>query len=378
MTYGYGYGGRGFLDPTTLPEYYGPSGDDIAQAFIHRDERQRRDRQDKLAADEHNLRMREGEYRLKHQQDTDPLEDAMKRAHAAAEGILLPGQGDQAQPPQPPMRRVGDTLVPGQPQQDVYDMSPVQGTAHALPGSFNPVTGVHNPSDVDLGGGYRMPYNMTREGAMRADSSDLGGFGFNPQQAGYLSRHPEHIAPFMDDKRSGYRPQTYDEAVRFYRATHPRWEWDANGPQPQGGLTMQQALIEARTMAAAQDAERMGNDEAYQGPLAGRDYMRAQQMYFGPGGAGYNTGAPRGRRPEPIPNARPGQRRPEPIPNAGPVQGRPVPLPNAQPGGGDDRSAQLQQIRGMIPKNASPAHVRAVLRKHGLSDTEINQVLGQR
>src|SRR5260370_1134764 len=59
--------------------------------------------------------------------------------------------------------------------------NPDQGfTAHELPGAFNPMTGMHNRPDIDLGGGYHMPYGATPEGRQGGSAQELMESGLLP------------------------------------------------------------------------------------------------------------------------------------------------------------------------------------------------------
>ncbi len=263
--------------PRVLPESYGPSGDQIAGAFARREARRR---QGILDTQE--------QARFAHEQGGWGLEDAIRRATAREHGIVGPGEAPGVAPPaatQPlppaqvpsrgsvysdrdpgfalpgPGRDVDPGFTQPGPQRDIdpgftaprrggdiYDMTPVQGTAHALPGAFNPVTGTHNPADVDLGGGYHLQGTMTPEGRRSRDVAALTGAhipGITPELAMYLADHPEHIAPFIQRAygRAGQRwePQSEEEALDYEGklAALRRRE-----TQPRGELTMEQALAQ--------------------------------------------------------------------------------------------------------------------------------------
>ncbi len=244
--------------PRVLPEYYGPNGDQIANAFYNQAGRKRQNMLDTRAGKESDARLAESTYRLQHEQQIDPLEDAIRRATAREHGIMGPGEqgatdmqpGGQSglppvQMPQQPPPAAGPPT--GKVMNPLYDMTPVEGTAHALPGAFNPVTGTHNPADVNLGGGYRLQGAMTPEGRRGRDASELAAAhipGLTPELAMYLSDHPEHIAPFIQRAygRVGQRwePGSEEEALdyegKLAALRHHETQRQA------GQLTLEQAL----------------------------------------------------------------------------------------------------------------------------------------
>lgn len=277
---GYGYGGYGGYSPRARPEYYGPTGEGIVDAFAARDAANRQSGIDKGNAEEQQVRIAGERQRQKQISDLTPLEEAIMRAHARDQGILGPGEhgeespSGQGLPPasdvgimgqrggvggasgNPPMR--GNTTQ-GQPANPMYDTSRVAGTAHALPGAFNPVTGQHNPADVDLGGGYHLAGSMTREGRHARALQELSGAhipGMTPELASYLADHPEHIGPMLDAQfRRGagggrYEPSTQAEWMQNERflSSLPR-----RGQDEKPEMSLEHALAQVDEMYGSRD-----------------------------------------------------------------------------------------------------------------------------
>ncbi len=170
--------------PRVLPEYYGPNGDQIANAFYNQAGRKRQNMLDTRAGKESDARLAESTYRLQHEQQIDPLEDAIRRATAREHGIMGPGEqgatdmqpGGQSglppvQMPQQPPPAAGPPT--GKVMNPLYDMTPVEGTA-AQPGRRQPGRRLSTPRRHDAGrsegsrcvgvGGGAHPWSHARAG----------------------------------------------------------------------------------------------------------------------------------------------------------------------------------------------------------------------
>jgi hypothetical protein len=211
---GYGYGGG----QVTEQDYYGPAnpGHELAQAVLQT-------RASKRADEEEQANVAERRQRTAREAEWDPISMALARARLAEMGVTHeePGGGESRTEGQPP--RQMDTQAglppaqpsnggpprgapgPGAPMRDTAPgrgvnpftpdaaYAPPTGTAHDLPGAYNPLTGTHNPADINLGDGYRMPYSMTGAGR-RASTADLlmhsGLRNMTPAAAALLAQDP--------------------------------------------------------------------------------------------------------------------------------------------------------------------------------------------
>lgn len=241
------------------PDYYGPSGGGIAQAFEQNYARTRQkgiDDSEMAARDE----------ATRHAKAMDPLEEALKGNDVVQKGISLPNGATQTPvaPGTPTAGAGGDRLPPIQMGNDHALVPPagatgtVEGTAHALPGAYNPVTNTHNPADVNLGGGFTLSGDQTPDARRRRDAGELmnsGIQGMTPELALYLADHPEHLAGLLarENGPHEYHPTTEDEAVDFYKKTHPHAGESESGGRGPAGLTMEQAFQQADELYGHKD-----------------------------------------------------------------------------------------------------------------------------
>jgi hypothetical protein len=384
---GYGYGGGQVVEQ----DYFGPSnpGHELAQAVLSARASKRADEQAAAQEEERKAMAAWRAEQSTRQARLDPMEEAERRARMRAMGIRGPGETDGAPgadvqsglPPAGimaasqahPVAGVSDpgfTPTHGLPPvgnrtqaMDSGFMGPKgvmpTGTAHDLPGAFNPQTGTHNPADIDLGGGYHMPYSATPERRQSVSADELMRSGIpnmTPALALYLSQHPEHVGPMLAQahgtRNDPYGPEStqFHEHMREFDVAHPLRDQDA---MTLAGAHQELDRIYGHGKQGGA-AEVLGVD---------REEQLARQMMsrgFNPSRMPLSGTADRNARFQ----ARTGRA-----------------LPAAAPGeeGADvksaDRNRQIAAVTSMIPKGADPQRVREVLRSHGITDEEAEGIL---
>lgn len=247
------------FSPQVEPGYYGPDPSKVFADAIAENRQGKMDkRQQALDAENEQDRQR----KIARENDLDPIQHALLVGQLIKEGILPPGSS--AGQPEPAASSPNGVMAPGggtvnavAPSPDSARFSasimdpgfgrpPVTSPmdrinpdpgfeapmgmggshetpdamfhgapAHTLPGAFNVITNSHNPADIDLGGGYRMPYSATPAGRQASSTEGLQGFGFTQQEAQYLAQHPEHIAPFLAH-RDAARNDPYGQAAKDF------------------------------------------------------------------------------------------------------------------------------------------------------------------
>lgn len=282
--------------PTVQPGYFGPEnpGAELANAIGGY---RATVRQQKLDTEAEEDRQR----RIAKEKELDPIEHALLMANLARQGIRFPGQPTDVDPGMsaPPAMGPGSTFGPGgrpldidpgftaprglTPQRNIdpgFDAPPTRGPggqvldpgfgegegtprAHLLPGAFNPITNAHNPADIDLGGGYTLPYAESPAGKQEESVRGLEGFGFTPEEALYLSGHPEHIAPFLQHRDAQHNDPYGAEATAFMhdrlateranRLAELQWERAHPAAAEKPEMTLPQALAAIDQMYGSKD-----------------------------------------------------------------------------------------------------------------------------
>lgn len=258
------------------PDYYGPSGQGIAQAFEQNYQRKRQANID--AAD-----LASKTEATRHAQAMDPIEEALEGNKAVQAGIT---------PPAGAAGTNGDRLPPIQMGNDHALVPPsgatgtVEGTAHALPGAYNPVTNTHNPADVNLGGGFVLSGDQTPDAKRRRDAGELMNAhipGMTPELAMYLADHPDRMGDFVGrgSTPGEWHPTDEASAVRYYHETHPHAGENETGGRGPGHLTMEQAFQQVDELYGSKDPV----SGAMSSDLSPDARQRlAEQLYEGKGG----------------------------------------------------------------------------------------------
>jgi len=373
-----------------VPEigYYGPTnpGHELAQAVLGARAAKRQDEEAASLEKERQAMAAWRQAQADRESRMDPLNEAVARARLRGMGVRMPGEMPEGpamrtdtQGGLPPAGQFGahgggglagtaqdpsmqrPTLGGGSPGLAGTTQDPrLAGTAHTLPGAFNPVTGAHNPADIDLGGGYSMPYSATPEARQALSAQQLMESGIpnmTPGLALYLSEHPEHVGPMLAQAHSRssndpYGPEStaFHEHMRVFDAEHPLRD------QPEislAGALQEVDRLYGKGMPGGA-AETLGAD---------RRMELAQQMT--------RRGFPAAR----MPLSGIGDRNARFQARTGRTLPTPSPEEQTQDTQGAARARQLGAIRSMIPKGADPTRVREILRQHGVTDEEAAGIL---